>query len=366
MHGCRWVWAWLAAGWVVLLLPPTATAQRDDDLRPLVERIARGDDDEAAEATDALLARITGPLEKALAGMETRPPAEQRRLLAAVGRVLANIRLRLYRGTLPPADRKLLDDFARRDARLVEQLFDDDPRRRLAALHRIPLDADSGAGVLVVAKVYDWNAEVADAALDVALLLKDAVVARGLARFVAEAADAVGSGQFGPEDQDTALVLADFCRRAIRVIGEAGARDAGSTIVAALKTFGHPPYRKLFAVGDALPVLGQTGDEQVVDVLLAFLNEREVHAVRVLAPGQALQQTVGDAALLGLARIYGLSPEALGFEVDAASGLAGFTSAEKRAEAVRMFRSWHGRNAGLPPADRTPLATQPAGQEPAP
>lgn len=363
MHGRQWVWAWLAMGWSALVLLPAAVGQDADDLRPLVERIARGDEDEAVEATEALLARITGPLEKALAGIETRPPAEQRRLLAAVGRVLANIRVRLYRGTLPPAEQTLLDEFVRRDSRLVEQLFDDDPRRRLVALHRIPLDPNSGAGVLVVAKVHDWSAEVADAALDVAQLLKDEVVARGLTRYVAEAAEAVGAGQFGADEQDTVLVMADFVRRAIRVIGEAGGRDSVPAIVAALKTFGHPPYHKLFGVAEALLALGKVGDEEVAEVLLAFVNERDVHAVRGVARGELLQQTVGDAALLGLARIYGLSPEALGFEVDAASDLAGFTTGERRAAAVRAFRSWHSHNASRPAAERTPLTTRPAVQE---
>jgi hypothetical protein len=352
----------LVAVTAATIVVPAAAAQPPPDLKPLLERIARSDGDDAADAADELIERIVGPLTEGLKGIEARPLQEQRRLLAALGRLTAVIKLRLYRGTLPPAEQKLFDAFAARNRELVESLFHDDPQRRLEALRQVPLEPGTAAGVLIVAKVEDWDAEVAEAALEAAASLKDDVVARGLTRSIAEAVTVIRSGQLGPVDQvAVAVVLGDRARQAARVAGDVGAKESVPVLLDALACFGRPPYRQRFVVADFLEALGKIGEERAAPALLEFLDDHEVQAVRAIGPGQLVQQTVGDAALLALARIYGVSPEKLGFFVEATpGGIIGFPNDQTRTAAVRAFGRWHKQNAGKPRGERAPLTTQPA------
>lgn len=354
----------LAAIWCATLVVTPSAAQEETELPRLIERIAHGDPDQAAEATDELVQHLVRPLTAALGAIEQRPPAEQRRLRAALRRVTAVLRLQLCRANLPLPERELFDEFARHHAELVEALFAEAPRHRLEALHQIPLEPNTGAGVLIITKINDWDPIVSAAALEAASLLNDDVVIRGLTRYIADVTAAARAGEYGPARQDYELVLADFTRRAILILGNAGARDSIPVIADAVRLFGRSPHRKYFQTGQALEALGQIGDERAVPLLLEFLNERDVHQMRSLAPGTLLRQTVGDAALLALARVYGLSPKGLGFQSSPApDNIIGFTDEDARAAAVRAFGRWHKENAGLPRAQRSPLTTQPADED---
>jgi hypothetical protein len=335
-------------------------------LTPLIDKIARGTPDDAAAATDELVRQIVNPVAAAVKSLEQRPPAEQRRLLEALGRLGAALRVRLYRADLPPQDAQLFDESLAHDHELVENLFDDDPRRRLAALYQIPLEPGSAAGVLVTSRLFDWDAVVVEAALKTAGRLgDDPATTRGLARFVEAAAQLVCSGRSGVPAEEAAA-WTDFTRSAIRLLGEARDKSSVPAILEAIRCFNRPPQRTLFYVAEALEVLGKIGDERAVPLLLEHLEDREQHTVRALGPGKLLKVNVGDAALLALARIYGLSPDELGF-VSAPNGVpaTGFVDERSRRSALRAFTLWYKANGERPPEERTPLTTQSAPAAPA-
>ena len=271
------------------------------------------------------------------------------------------MRLRLYRAGLPEADKKLLDEFFVRNEELVVMLFEDDPRRRQAALHQIPLEPNSGAGVLLVAKLYDWDVDVLEAALIATRSLLDDVVVRGLQRYITETTTIVCSDQLEPVEQNLAIVYTDLTRLAIRRLGSAGAKDSIPPIIAAIQCFDQPAYRRFFCVEQALEALGKIGDEQAVSILSEHLDDPRLHMARGIGPGRLVQQTVGDAALLALAKIYKLPPTALGFYVDtSARPIIGFMDEQSRTAALSVFRAWYKQNADKPHDQRAPLTTQPA------
>jgi hypothetical protein len=359
-------WGGRMAAAAVILLVVTAGAAADQtpatqpDLKPLIEKIARGTPDEAAAATDELVRAIVQPVAAAVRSLEQRPPAEQRRLLEALGRVGAELRIRLYRADLPPEDAQLFDKFAARDHDLVERLFDDDPRRRLAALYQIPLEPGSAAGVLVTSKLFDWDAVVVEAALKTAARFEDdPVTARGLARFVESTTYLVCSSRSGLPAEE-AMAWTDFSRKAIHLLGEAHATSSVPTIMEAIRCFDRPPQRALFYVAEAFEALGKIGDERAVPLLIEYVQDREQHLVRSLGPGKLLKVTVGDAALLALARIYGLPPGELGF-VSAPTGQAaiGFLDERTRRTALRDFMLWYKENGEKDVEERGTLATRP-------
>lgn len=345
----------------VILLVPAVAAQDKTEYTALVEQIASGDEDEAEEATVELIARVADPLAEALGAIEQRPLEQQRRLRAALTRLTAVVRLRLYRAGLPATDKKLFDEFFARNEELVVMLFEDDPRRRLAALHQIPLEPNSGAGVLLVAKLYDWDVDVLEAALSATRSLLDEVVVRGLQRYITETTTMVCSGQLGPVERDLAIVYTDLTRLAIRQLGAAGAKDGIPTIIAAIQCFDQPAYRRFFCVEQALEALGRIGDERAVSILREHLNNPRLHMARGIGPGRLVRQTVGDAALLALAKIYELSPTTLGFYVDtSARPIIGFTDEQSRTDALSAFRVWYEQNADKSHEQRAPLTTRPA------
>src|SRR5262247_2664486 len=153
-----------------------ATAQEDGKLSELIERIAKGDEAESAEATERMIERIVAPLTDAIGSLDKRPASEVVRLREALGQLSAAMRIRLTRADLPEEDRRLFDQFARAYPDLMRQLFHDQVRVRAAAVQQIPLDPDTGAGVLIARRVDDEDENVAAAALDIAMKLRDKVV----------------------------------------------------------------------------------------------------------------------------------------------------------------------------------------------
>jgi hypothetical protein len=347
-----------------LALPavPRATAQDAEEIRRLVDEIARGDEQDAADAADELVDRLIGPVAAALGSLEARPAAEQLRIRKALARLSAVLRVRLTRADLPAEDRELFDTFAKRYPELVERLFADDWRRRLSALRQIPLEPRTGAGVLIAVKVNDPDEDVAVAALEIAAKLgksKDEGLVRGLARYVRGATATLKSGLYGPEDQDLAATVALFVSRAIKVLCAAEARASVPAIADALDTLGHSDYRVIFDTAGIALGLGELRDERAADVLLKFVHDRQVHQNKALPGRRLLRQTIGDAALLGLLRIYGLEPKVFGFVEAEGVPFLGFLDAEAREAAQRRFLRWHKENAGRPPGERTVPTSQP-------
>ena len=360
MMGLRW--ALLAvvvacAEWPV----SQSRAQDTDELKQLVDRIARGSERDSADAAEQLVERLIGPVAKALGSMQSRPAEEQVRIRRALARLSAALRVRLMRTDLEEQDRKLFDAFAGRYPELVEQLFDDDSRLRLVALRRLPIEPDIGAGVLVAAKVDDPDEDVAVAALEVAAELKDAAVVRGLTRYVAGATEALKSGFYGPDDQEVAVTVALFVSRAAKILTDAGARGSVPQIAEALDVLGRSGYRAVFDTPGIALGLGELRDERAVAALLKLLPDQRRHNVKSLGPGKLLTQTHGDAALFALVRIYGLDPGAFGLRDARPKGeFFGFLTPEAREKGHRGFLKWHQANAEKPAAKRALPTTRPA------
>lgn len=356
----------VAAGGLLLLTPgPSGAQERPEQggLRPLIERIATGDEVEFADATRQLVEQVVAPLAEAIGSLEARPAAEQVRIRQALARVSATLRVRLLRADLPEEDRKLLDEFARSYDDLLLRLFDENYRVRAEAVGQIPLEPGSGAGVLICAKVNDEDEEVAVAALEAARKLRDGVVARGLMRYVRGATEAIRSGFYRPSQHELAMTVALFVKDAIVVLGEARATEGVPTILEALRYFAGTTYWAPGHVGEVAAALGRIGDERAGAVLLRLLNDETFLRRRTGEDGRAIVQTVGDLALLSLLRIYQLPTGSFGLHtLPGAEDFAGFTSAEEREAARRIFRRWYEENAGRPAEERRPPALQPAVQ----
>ncbi len=358
--------ALLAAGGFMALGPAAGGAQEapaGGKLRSLIERIATGDEVESADATRQLAEQMVAPLVEAIGPLEARPAAEQVRIRRALARISATLRVRLLRADLPEEDRRLLDEFARSYDDLVLRLFDDNYRVRVEAVGQIPLEPGSGAGVLICAKVNDEDEEVAVAALDAARKLRDAVVARGLRRYVEGATQAIRSGFYRPSQEELAMTVALFVKDAIVVLGEARAPESVPTILEALGYFARTPFWTSGHVGEVVLALGRIGDERAAPALLGLLKDENFLRRRTSEEGRAIVQTVGDLALLSLLRIYQLEAGSFGLHtLPGADDFAGFTSPGEREAARQAFHRWYEENARRPAGERRPPAPRPAGQ----
>src|SRR5262245_49044777 len=245
----------------VVLTAALSWGQDDAKLNEIVERIAKGDESESAEATERMIERVIAPLTDAIGSLEKRPAAEVVRLRQALGQLSAALRIRLTRADLPEEDRKLFDQFAKQYPDLMRQLFHDQVRVRAAAVQQIPLDPDSGAGVLIARRVDDEDESVATAALDVAMKLRDKVVARNLNRWVKDVVATLRSGHYGPADSEVKMTLAIFAQRAMRVIMAARYTDAYPDLLDAFRYFASPGGERWYpdAVADVAMSFSELG-----------------------------------------------------------------------------------------------------------
>jgi hypothetical protein len=358
--------ALMAAGGFLWLGPGPGGAQEPPGggkLRSLIERIAKGDEVESADATRQLTEQMVAPLVEAIGPLEARPAAEQVRIRRALTRISATLRVRLLRADLPEEDRRLLDEFVRSYDDLVLRLFDENYRVRAEAVGQIPLEPGSGAGVLICAKVNDEDEEVAVAALDAARKLRDPVVARGLRRYVEGATEAIRSGFYRPSQQELAMTVALFVKDAIVALGEARAADSVPTILDALRYFAGTPLWTPGHVGEVAVALGRIGDERAAPLLLELLKDESFLRRRTTEEGRAIVQTVGDLALLSLLRIYQLEAGSFGLHtLPGADDFAGFTSPGEREAARQAFHRWYEDNARRPAGERQPPASRPVVQ----
>lgn len=322
----------------------------NDALRKLIEQIASADEDDREDAEEELIRRLSGPLVAAVGNLEARPIEQQARVVRALERYQSVLRLELARVSLREPDRKLLDEFTRSQRALVEQLFSDAPALRLAAVRRIPLKPDSGAGVLLALKVNDADGDVAEAALDSALRLRDEVVARSLVHYVRSATQAIAGGYYGPQDSDTAAVVARFVRMSIEVIGAARYREGVPDVVAAVRVLARTPFAApgFFELPPIAAALAELGDRRAAPVLMELLDQTGSSRVVSLGPGRLATVTVGDEMLLALLRLYERPPADFGFQANDAGALA-FPDEDTRVEGHRRFRLWHRENAPATP-----------------
>lgn len=353
--------------WVLLAAGPPGEPADDPHaarLTALLERVARGTPDEAQRAAEALAREVAGPLAAALARIAPQDAAQQARLQDALRGVWAELRWQIFCLGLPAEDRRRAEKFLELYPHLRRQLFSEDPRQRIAGVEQVPLVRDSGAGVLLLACVDDVDAEVAQRALRRCAELADTVVARGLTRYVQDVIAAMRAGVYGPAQQDIEIVLTDFVRQAIPVIARAGYRPATPVLVDAVRFLGRGRWRMILRVEEALAALGALGDPRASELLLEYLADPTVIRSRTLPDERRVTCTIGDVALAALLRIWELHPAAVGLYTDPAAPLfCGFPDERSRRRAVEAFRAWYRANAALPPAQRAPLTTRPAGDD---
>lgn len=339
-----------AAIWMVLC--GSAALADDAEVRKLVERVARGSASEAREAREKLIDGATEPLLRAIGAIDQRPVEEQRRLRGLLAGISARMGARLLRAGLPAADRVLFDAIEEYNPELVEQIFDEDPRRRLAAVRQIPIERNSGAAVLAASKLEDPIEDVAVAALEVLGSLRDEVTARNLIRFVERTTEDLRGAKYGPAEQELATSLVVFVGQSIQLLAEMKSRAALPAIIRAAEFYPRvEAYEKLAPEGEDVvgfycDVLSKIGDPGAIPVLRGWLGEKGLCANALVSGGEhqksaLITQTRGDAAMLALLRITGQDPAEYGFQMGPEPRcVMGFVEAAVRDAAHRKLRAW--------------------------
>jgi hypothetical protein len=370
----------VACAGCLIFVATVASARGDDaEIKRLVEQIARGSEQDAGDAAELLIQRLVDPVAAAIGSMESRPAREQLRIRAVLSRLAGALRMRLFRADLRDEDRALYDAFAAQYEDLTQQLFDLDFRVRLAAVRQVPLEPNTGAGVVLAAKVNDEDENVAMAALDAAAKLHDEVVARGLTRYVHDALEAIRSGFFGAAEEEVAATVVILIDHAIRALGEAKYKPGLPAMIDATHYLARSRYAMFFDVAEVARAMATMGDESAAAVLIDQLENGQMvrtfgiprvrrdpepagEGENTEAPEEARgQQTVGDVVLLSLLTIYKLAPEAFGVRFATNdSSIYGFENQERRDAAVRQFRIWHQQNSARPAAERVPPTSQAA------
>jgi HEAT repeat protein len=296
---------------------------------------------ESAAAMDLLIEHFTSPLAEAIGPMSPRPVEEQLRLRGLLSRLTGALRMRIFRLDLPPAERALYDSFAESYPQLCERLFDGNWRVRRAAVQQIPLEPDTGAGVLIAAKVDDEDEMVATAALKAAARLRDPVVIRNLTRFIQDATDAVRSGIYGPEDQDIALTLALFVHSSLGIVTSSPTAENIPVVIGAIQYFLRSQYWDPQRHAAAFHMLGRLNDRRAAPILLDRLDDPSLMRWQTGTNKERLRETLGDVALLNLARVFDLKPETFGLHTLPDRGdFAGYPDEKSRQEGHRAFRIW--------------------------
>ena len=344
---------------LALALSSQARAQSKDDqgrLKRLVDKIATGDEVEAAAASEQLIELVTSPLVEAIGSLEGRPVEEQLRLRQILARVTGALRLRIYRMDLSPADRKLVDRFAKVYPELTERLFDGNWQVRKAAVLQIPLESNTGAGLLIAARVNDEDPDVAMAALDMAAALHDQIVARALTRYIKDATSAVEGGFYGPHQRDLAVTVGQIVAESIEALAKCGERDSVPVIIESLSYFGRSKYWDQSHRARVLRVLAELKDKRAVPVMLEFLDDPARLRWGIGAGQKRATETVGDVALQCLLRFYDLQPDDFDLLVSQQDPtFAGYVDEPARREGHRAFRIWHEQHAAQRPSASQPV-----------
>lgn len=326
------------------------TASTDDDqIKRLLERIARGQGVEATDAADELIARITRPLDTALDAFDAETVDRQRRVQQALSRLTARIRARLYRSGLPADERALLDRFAQLNQPLIDQLFADAPKQRIEAIGRIPVEVGTGAGVAAMTGMYDHDENVVAAAFVACReYAGDESVGKGVTRFIDQAIAAHKAGHF--VDAEHAATVVIHVGEAVSVLGELKYAPGAPAAARAVRQYATSRFSSIFFIGLAnvvdrsfpIEALGKIGDSRAAPVLIDLLAENRITGNRSLGGGRLLERTLGDEALMALLRIFELDPRDYGFIITSdARKIAGFVDDKNRQKARNKFKAWY-------------------------
>lgn len=368
--------------WILFIafapLVPLAAAQDDAKLRALVERIASGDAADSEEAVDELVSRTLDPLMKSIGTLDNRPSVEAKRLQYAINQINVALRMRVARIDLPDVDKKLFDVFVEKYPLVAKRLFDDNARVRLAAVQQVPLDPNTGSGLMLALRTEDDDTSVYETALAIIGKLRDTVSARALTRSLANMTKSLESQT--ETELDTDLELREgvgvIAQRAILEITKAKYKEGLPAIVDAVRYLAVPKRGRWFEhlVPPVLIGLADFNDEQVVPLLVALLDDPRPGEIRSPGVGTIVAQTVGDAAFLSLLKLYGLEPAKFGMvTTEGEHGITGFSDDGSRQAARGHFRKWMSENASKPREQRAALppmtqtskpaaATQPLGK----
>ncbi|MCA9244201.1 MAG: hypothetical protein KDA32_09615 [Phycisphaerales bacterium] len=344
-----------------------AAAQSDDGLQKarmarVIERIVTGSDAESKAATEKLIREAIDPVVAAIGSTADRPIEEQLRLRAAIGRMHAALRIGLYRANLPPEDAALFDDFCRVYPDLTYELFDISFQVRMAALRRVPLEARTGAGLMMAARVDDEDEDVASEAVALALKLADPVVARALSRYLKDVIDTMKAGVYGPGDQDIAMTLALLAHQCVRVIGKSREKEHTPLLLEAISYFVGAGLWNAMPLDEALGAVGQLRDPRAAQLLANYAFSNRFVRMRRLSEEASATQTLGDVAMYGVILALDGDPAVFGFEpTTLADGFPAFPNDSAREAARLKFRQWLAEK-GISPGDNpVPEPTAPGG-----
>lgn len=332
---------------LICVAAPPAPAQTDADelqqarMERLIERITTGADSDARAATDKLIREMIDPVVAAIGSTADRPIEEQLRVRRAVARMHAALRIGLFRANLPAEDVALFDDFRRVYPELTDELFDIAFPVRMAALRRVPLEARTGAGLMIAARVDDEDETVANEAVELALKLADPVVARALARYLKDVMGAMRAGVYGPGDQDVALALALLAHNCVRVIGKSGDQAHTPLLLDAITFFNKSGLWNAMPRHETLEALGELRDPRAAPLLAGFAFSNRFVRMRRLDEEKSVTQKLGDVAMRATILSLGGDPAAFDFEpTTLADGFPAFLNDSEREAARTKFRAW--------------------------
>jgi hypothetical protein len=159
---------------------------------------------------------------------------------------------------------------------------------------------------------------------------------------------------------DLLPALAEIVHRCIRVASAIRPPNAAPVLVDALRTFVRIKQWDGAQRADVLRAIADLGDEQVAPALLEAMDSLQHAEFRAMQGGTTVVETVGDAALLALLKLYALRPEEFNLTTNPDWGaFAGFTDDKARQEGYRRFRIWYEQNGGKPKDQRQAPASKP-------
>ncbi|MBN2447652.1 MAG: hypothetical protein JXO22_13040, partial [Phycisphaerae bacterium] len=166
---------------------------------------------------------------------------------------------------------------------------------------------------------------------------------------------ALEGGELAPEESVVyGAVLPYMMVRGTRIVADAGDRENTAELLKIVEFLTRPERRShLVEYGVLAHALGRLGDERATPLLIELLADRGVHRAFPQGQGKLAVQTVGDAALIALLRIYDLKPATFGLICGSEPWLqCGFDTPAARELAHRTLLEWLKQNADKPADQR--------------
>jgi hypothetical protein len=348
---------------VISTLLADEQARPEPSQRPSTEQLVQAildGKDRDGELAFEVVDRTLGPLLSAIDHADPQTFAQLRELDRLTTLYLTQLRLRLIRMGMPDADRRLLDDWVDLNPEQAARLLAAPLDARLDALNELPLTPGSVTGVLLVALTEDHELEIANQAFKHAAKLHDEVVARNMTRQLAKWLNRAEDESYRPDELPYRLLFLQFANQAAEILRQCEWTGSAEVLRRGLKLQMESRLPAGYdLIWNYVLALGAVRDQAAVPMLLELLGKQRVHWQRNLPEhGGLLVQSVGDAALISLLRIYELDPA--GTEIterdvgDWSTG--GFLKRKQALRVAKAFEAWHKANADLPPEQREPLS----------